>query len=134
MNVVTQHGLHENPARPDRIHRTLEGFEMPRTLIDNKPAQLAACRLLDAMSNGKRLEVLSLLSKSEMAVGALADKVQLSQSALSQHLAKLRASDLVRTRREAQTIYYSCESAAVHAILESLEEIQRTRRSAIQAA
>ena len=56
----------------------------------------------------------------EMAVGSLATTVDLSQSALSQHLAKLRALKLVKTRRDAQTIYYSLASGEVQAILETL--------------
>ena len=45
-----------------------------------------------------------------MSVGAIAEKVSLSQSALSQHLAKLRSLNLVETRRDRQMIYYSCKS------------------------
>jgi DNA-binding transcriptional ArsR family regulator len=58
-----------------------------------------------------------------MQVGALAEKVDLSQSALSQHLAKLRGMHLVKTRREAQTIYYTLESAAVRQMLKALETL-----------
>ncbi|EPR16086.1 ArsR family transcriptional regulator, partial [Agrobacterium radiobacter DSM 30147] len=52
-----------------------------------------------------------------------ASQVGLSQSALSQHLSKLRAQRLVKTRRDAQTIYYSSNSESVKKILASLEEI-----------
>lgn len=72
---------------------------------------------LDALANANRLSVLQILAEGEVSVGPLSEKVGLSQSALSQHLAKLRAAGLVRTRREAQTIYYSCTSEAVHMIL-----------------
>jgi len=72
---------------------------------------------LDALANASRLSVLQILAEGEVSVGPLSDKVGLSQSALSQHLAKLRAAGLVKTRREAQTIYYSCTSEAVHMIL-----------------
>ena len=84
---------------------------------------LAAAGLLSAMANPKRLMILCCLVKGEVAVGALAVRVGLSQSALSQHLSKLRAQKLVKTRRDAQTIYYSCSSPAVLKILESLEDI-----------
>jgi len=84
---------------------------------------LAAAGLLSAMANPKRLMILCCLVKGEVAVGALAIRVDLSQSALSQHLSKLRAQKLVKTRRDAQTIYYSCSSPAVLKILASLEEI-----------
>ncbi|HEV7306700.1 metalloregulator ArsR/SmtB family transcription factor, partial [Ensifer sp.] len=76
-----------------------------------------------AMANPKRLLILDSLVKEEMAVGALANKVGLSQSALSQHLSKLRAQNLVSTRRDAQTIYYSSSSDAVMRILGTLSQI-----------
>lgn len=82
-----------------------------------------AAELLDAMSNVKRLRVLQLLSSQEMSVNALAAQVELSQSALSQHLQKLRLANLVVPRRQAQTIYYAIKSPAVLAVLEALREI-----------
>ncbi|MDM9628888.1 metalloregulator ArsR/SmtB family transcription factor [Rhizobium sp. S152] len=82
-----------------------------------------AAALLSAMANPKRLLILCNLVKGEIPVGALATQVGLSQSALSQHLSKLRAQKLVKTRRDAQTIYYSSNSAPVLKILETLEDI-----------
>lgn len=82
-----------------------------------------ASELLSAMANRKRLLILCNLARGEMQVGALAEKVDLSQSALSQHLAKLRGMHLVTTRREAQTIYYTLESAAVRQMLKALETL-----------
>jgi ArsR family transcriptional regulator, virulence genes transcriptional regulator len=79
--------------------------------------------LLTAMANAKRLAILELLMQGEMPVGELASRIGLSQSALSQHLSKLRAQKLVSTRRDAQTIYYSSRSQAVQAILTTLSEI-----------
>lgn len=79
--------------------------------------------LLTAMANPKRLAILELLMQGELAVGELAGRVGLSQSALSQHLSKLRAQKLVSTRRDAQTIYYSSRSQAVQAILATLGDI-----------
>lgn len=83
----------------------------------------AAAALLSAMANPKRLMILLNLVEGEMAVGALAGQVGLSQSALSQHLSKLRAKKLVNTRRDAQTIYYSANSAEVLKVLQTLDEI-----------
>ncbi|MBT9369573.1 metalloregulator ArsR/SmtB family transcription factor [Rhizobium sp. CSW-27] len=83
----------------------------------------AAANLLSAMANPKRLMILCCLVKGEVAVGALATKVGLSQSALSQHLSKLRAQKLVNTRRDAQTIYYSSSAEAVMKVLETLETL-----------
>jgi DNA-binding transcriptional ArsR family regulator len=82
-----------------------------------------AAGFLSAMANPKRLLILTSLVREEMAVGALANQVGLSQSALSQHLSKLRAQNLVTTRRDAQTIYYSSSSDAVLRILETLKNI-----------
>lgn len=66
-----------------------------------------AAGFLLLLANDKRLLILCELSEAgEMTVGALAKTVDLSQSALSQHLAKLRAEGLVETRRQAQTIHY----------------------------
>ncbi|HEV7322140.1 MAG TPA: metalloregulator ArsR/SmtB family transcription factor, partial [Ensifer sp.] len=83
-----------------------------------------------AMANPKRLLILDSLVKEEMAVGALANKVGLSQSALSQHLSKLRAQNLVSTRRDAQTIYYSSSSDAVMRILGTLSQIYGDEQNA----
>ncbi len=82
-----------------------------------------AAALLSAMANPKRLMILLNLMESEMAVGALAGQVGLSQSALSQHISKLRAKKLVNTRRDAQTIYYSTDSEAVLKMLRTLDQI-----------
>jgi ArsR family transcriptional regulator, virulence genes transcriptional regulator len=82
-----------------------------------------AADLLSAMSNSKRLLILCNLISGEMPVGQLADTVGLSQSALSQHLAKLRARKLVTTRRDAQTIYYSIASDSVYEILNTVHLI-----------
>lgn len=79
--------------------------------------------LLSVMANAQRLRVLTTLSEGEMAVGNLAERIGLSQSALSQHLARLRATDLVKTRRDAQTIYYSVKSEKVGMVLELLERM-----------
>jgi DNA-binding transcriptional ArsR family regulator len=78
---------------------------------------------LTLMGNEKRLLVMSYLTEGEMSVGAIAEKVLLSQSALSQHLAKLRALNLVETRRDRQMIYYSCKSEAVRELLHMLDGV-----------
>lgn len=83
----------------------------------------SAADFLALLAHSKRLQVLELIALREWDVTSLADKVGLSQSALSQHLKKLRDGKLVMTRREAQTVYYSSSSAAVVVILESLREL-----------
>jgi len=82
-----------------------------------------AARLLKALSNEKRLMILCLLAEGEHSVGEINERVGLSQSALSQHLAVLRDEELVRTRREAQTIYYSLESGPAFEVIQTLHRI-----------
>ncbi|WP_420360876.1 ArsR/SmtB family transcription factor [Agrobacterium rubi] len=83
----------------------------------------SAATLLSAIENPKRLAILRILVEGEMPVGHLAETVGLSQSALSQHLAKLRNANVVQTRRDAQTIYYFSRSEPVRQILAALDEI-----------
>lgn len=82
-----------------------------------------AAQLLRALANDKRLMLLCLLVEGEHSVGELNAKVDLSQSALSQHLALLRADNLVTTRREAQTIYYALADGPAQRIIETLHGI-----------
>ena len=64
--------------------------------------------MLRALSNEKRLLIVAhLLEAGPLPVGALSERVGLSQSALSQHLAKLRHSGLVAGRKQARTVLYS---------------------------
>lgn len=65
-----------------------------------------AAQLLKAMANEHRLLILCHLAEWELSVGELNERIDLSQSSLSQHLAVLREIGLVETRRQAQTIYY----------------------------
>jgi len=83
----------------------------------------SASRLLRSMSNDRRLRILMLLRSREMAVGEIAKQVNLSQSALSQHLAILRSDGLVNTRRQAQSIFYSLASDKALKLLESVEQL-----------
>ena len=98
---------------------------MPEISPETHQKAEVAAEFLSAMANPKRLLILNSLVKEEMAVGALAVQVGLSQSALSQHLSKLRAQNLVTTRRDAQTIYYSSKSDAVMTVLEALDRIYK---------
>lgn len=79
-----------------------------------------ASTLLKAMSNQHRLLILCQLVPGEKCVSDLEKVVGLSQSALSQHLARLRRDSLVHTRREAQTIYYSLNGDDASAVIETL--------------
>jgi len=82
-----------------------------------------AAQLLKALANENRLMILCTLSEGEMSVGQLNQRMDLSQSALSQHLAVLRRDELVTTRREAQTIHYSLSTGPAGRIIEVLHGI-----------
>jgi DNA-binding transcriptional ArsR family regulator len=83
----------------------------------------AAEALLKSVANKRRLVILCELLGGEKSVSALRDAIGLSQSALSQHLARLRADKIVTTRRESQTIYYSLESERVTKLIGLLYEL-----------
>jgi len=82
-------------------------------------------KLLSYMGGEHRLRVLIILRQGEASVRFLAKETGLTHSALSQHLAKLRKAKLVKTRRDGQTIHYSCSSPAVLKMLDVLDEIYR---------
>jgi len=84
---------------------------------------LVATNLLKAMSNENRLLILCQLIHGEKTVGELEEVVGLSQSALSQHLAVLRQNDLVATRRDAQSVFYSLAGEEPEAVIEALYEL-----------
>lgn len=96
--------------------------------FDLAPDQFAAkageaAALLKALAHEARLMVLCQLLDGEHSAGALQDSAGLSQSALSQHLAKLREEGLVATRREAQTIFYRLADPKVERVLDTLAAI-----------
>ncbi len=82
-----------------------------------------AANLLKAMANEHRLMILCTLIGTELCVSELNDKVPLSQSALSQHLASLREAGLVTTRKESQTVYYQVNGDAAVKIIGVLQSI-----------
>ncbi|RNF49770.1 ArsR family transcriptional regulator [Marinomonas hwangdonensis] len=82
-----------------------------------------AAVFLKALSNENRLMILCHLLDQELSVTALNEKLPLSQSALSQHLAVLRKDDLVSTRRESQTIHYSIGDVRVKELIQTLHRL-----------
>ena len=84
-------------------------------------ADYVAGRLV-LVSNAKRLLILCELVKGERSVGSLQAAVGLSQSALSQHLARLREAGMVDTRRESQTIYYRISDPDLEVLMAALYE------------
>ncbi|WP_296435892.1 MULTISPECIES: ArsR/SmtB family transcription factor [unclassified Rhizobium] len=91
--------------------------------MNEKTAIAARAELLALLANEKRLLIASHILNRELSVNELAEKVSLSQSALSQHLAKFRAAKAVTTRRDAQTVYYSTSHEGVQKVLEVLKEL-----------
>jgi DNA-binding transcriptional ArsR family regulator len=82
-----------------------------------------AARLMNALGNESRLMILCMLAEGEQSVGSLNEAIQLSQSALSQQLAKLRSQGLVETRRESQTIFYSLGKGPAEKVIHLLHDI-----------
>jgi DNA-binding transcriptional ArsR family regulator len=103
---------------------------MPRTeavskmnLAELQTRALRASALLKAMSNPVRLLVLCQLAEGEKSVGELEQVVEISQSALSQHLALLRSRGLVKFRRDGQTLFYSLAGREAATLLAALYEV-----------
>lgn len=93
------------------------------TMEDMLRQSSQAAVFLKALSNENRLMILCHLLDQELSVTALNEKLPLSQSALSQHLAVLRKDDLVSTRRESQTIYYSIGDVRVKELIQTLHRL-----------
>lgn len=94
------------------------------SMVDElKTHAVEAAQLLKALANENRLMILCSLAQRELNVSELNDRVNLSQSALSQHLAWLRREDLVQTRRDAQTIYYSLQGTKAKEVIQVLQSI-----------
>ena len=89
-----------------------------------------AARLMNALGNESRLMILCMLAEGEQSVGALNEAIPLSQSALSQQLARLRGQGLVETRRESQTIFYSLSESPAEKIIQLLHDIYCPDRQA----
>jgi len=108
-----------SPCSTNR-HRTSNRFSLPS--LESAAANVAA--ILQTLGNEKRLLVLCrLVEQGEATVGSLASIVGLGQSALSQHLAKMREEGLVTTRRDAQTIWYRIADPRIERLLETLHDL-----------
>lgn len=94
--------------------------------IDPEKMETAADQasdLLKALSNRNRLLLICQLTDGERSVGELAERLNLRDSTVSQHLALLRKDGLVSARRDAQTIYYSIASEPAREILVMLYQV-----------
>jgi len=81
-----------------------------------------AADYLKALANDQRLAILCCLLEGPKSVGQINESIDLSQSALSQHLAVLRDKELVETEKQAQTVYYSVPDGNTRRILSLLHE------------
>ena len=84
--------------------------------------------LLWALASERRLQILGLLEHGERSVSDLAQHIDLSQSALSQHLARLRKARIVSTRREGVTIFYRIADHDALAVAKALSALVAQRR------
>lgn len=92
-------------------------------MLEMEPRMNEAAKLMEMLSQPVRLRILCILFDGEQSVLKLANMTDLSQPAMSHHLRKLRDADLVNTRRDAQTIYYSLKGPEVSAVLSMLHEL-----------
>jgi DNA-binding transcriptional ArsR family regulator len=95
----------------------------PAAARDMRPHAEQAATLLRALANEQRLMILCNLSEGELSVGELNARLPLSQSALSQHLAVLRETGIVTTRREAQIVFYSLSQGPAARVMGTLHDI-----------
>ena len=102
---------------------------MRKQLVTNEPLQqmrahaAEAAGLMKALGNESRLMILCTLAQGEHSVSELNTIIPLSQSALSQQLARLREQGLVATRRQSQTIFYSLTPGPADRVVHLLQDI-----------
>lgn len=83
-----------------------------------------------ALSDPTRAQIIYVLTRGEYSVNTLSDYVAVTPSAVSHHLAKLRAIRLVRTRREGNQVYYSIDDGHVGSLFrEALAHLDHVRRN-----
>lgn len=92
-------------------------------LLNNETRVHDAAQLLGSMAHPQRLRILCLLGEGERSVLSFSAATGLSQPTISHHLKKLRDADLVETRRDAQTIYYSLKGKEVTSVLGVLYDL-----------
>jgi ArsR family transcriptional regulator, virulence genes transcriptional regulator len=93
-------------------------------MLNKKRAKIKqAEKLLKILAHKERLIILCQLNESELSVSQLLQNSSLSQSAMSQHLAKLRKLNIVRTRKEAQAVFYSLCDEKIVAVIAVLHQL-----------
>jgi ArsR family transcriptional regulator len=100
------------------------------SLADFEASACKGAQLLRTLGNEKRLMILCQLGSGELQAGALKAPLELSQSALSQHLAVLREAGIVSTRRDGQAIWYRIADPAAVQVIGTLASIFCPHQSA----
>jgi ArsR family transcriptional regulator, virulence genes transcriptional regulator len=111
-DTIFMNQLH-NPIEIDDFRRLAELHDMASN----------ACELLKAMSNKWRLMILCQLSEGEKTVGELQGLLGVGQSAVSQHLAILRREEIVASRKDAQSIFYSLSGDEAIKVMATLHDV-----------
>ncbi len=94
---------------------------IPTDLADFESKAIEVADILRALANERRLQVLCvLMERGEASVGTLVERVGISQSALSQHLAKMRSEGLLGFRRDGQTLWYRIADGRVAELMGEL--------------
>ncbi|MBA98899.1 MAG: metalloregulator ArsR/SmtB family transcription factor [Sulfitobacter sp.] len=103
------------------VNTNIKESKLPLAVLQSRAIEVS--EHLALLSNANRLMVLCHLLDGEQSVGSLQAQLNLSQSALSQHLAKLRDAGMVATRRERQTIFYRIADTRVQRMIDALYSI-----------
>ena len=119
-SVVSSH--RESATSMSRRREASSASALERAAQEMQPHCVQAAGVLRALANEQRLMILCHLVSGPVTVGELNERVPLSQSALSQHLAVLRESGIVRTQRQAQSVRYSLPPGPVTKLLSVLHE------------
>jgi len=99
----------------------MAAYTIPTDLADFESKAIEVADILRALANERRLQVLCvLMERGEASVGTLVERVGISQSALSQHLAKMRSEGLLGFRRDGQTLWYRIADGRVAELMGEL--------------
>lgn len=98
----------------------MKDTNIPSNLEVMQRNSVKAEAMLKMLANAKRLIILCHLTKGRKSVGELANTVGLSHSALSQHLAKMKAQELIADEKQGQMVYYYIKRPEVEALLSTL--------------
>lgn len=121
--------MQSTPSRmSERVMPAAQNVEQEQDAVIRRIEQMRvhapdAAGLMKALGNESRLMILCTLAEGERSVGELNAMIPLSQSALSQQLARLRGQGIVKTRRESQTIYYSLAEGPADRVIRLLHDI-----------